>query len=77
MDDDGTLTIVDRNKDLVIVSGFNVFPAEVEHILEEHPAVGEAVVIGVPDAAARRVGPGLRRAGGGRLAGVPRRRRRA
>ena len=34
----------------MIVSGFNVFPAEVEHILEEHPAVGEAVVVGVPDA---------------------------
>jgi long-chain acyl-CoA synthetase len=49
MDDEGSLTIVDRNKDLVIVSGFNVFPAEVEHVLEEHPAVAEAVVIGVPD----------------------------
>ncbi len=49
MDDDGSLTIVDRNKDLVIVSGFNVFPAEVEHILEEHLAVAEAVVVGVPD----------------------------
>jgi long-chain acyl-CoA synthetase len=49
MDDDGSLTIVDRHKDLVIVSGFNVFPAEVEHVLEEHPAVAEAVVIGVPD----------------------------
>jgi long-chain acyl-CoA synthetase len=51
MDDDGSITIVDRNKDLIIVSGFNVFPAEVEHVLEEHPAVAEAVVIGVPDAA--------------------------
>jgi long-chain acyl-CoA synthetase len=49
MDDGGSLTIVDRSKDLVIVSGFNVFPAEVEHVLEEHPAVSEAVVIGVPD----------------------------
>jgi long-chain acyl-CoA synthetase len=49
MDDDGSLTIVDRNKDLVIVSGFNVFPAEVERVLEEHPAVVRAVVIGVPD----------------------------
>jgi long-chain acyl-CoA synthetase len=51
MHDDGSLTIVDRSKDLVIVSGFNVFPAEVEHVLEEHPAVAEAVVIGVPDPA--------------------------
>jgi long-chain acyl-CoA synthetase len=50
MDDDGSLTIVDRNKDLVIVSGFNVFPAEVERVLEDHPAVARAVVIGVPDA---------------------------
>ncbi|MGA8679135.1 MAG: AMP-binding protein, partial [Acidimicrobiales bacterium] len=49
MDDEGSLTIVDRNKDLVIVSGFNVFPAEVEHVLEEHPAVAEAVVVGAPD----------------------------
>jgi len=49
MDDHGSITIVDRNKDLVIVSGFNVFPAEVEHVLEEHPGVKEAVVIGVPD----------------------------
>jgi long-chain acyl-CoA synthetase len=49
MDDDGSLTIVDRSKDLVIVSGFNVFPAEVEHVLEEHPSVAEVVVIGVPD----------------------------
>jgi long-chain acyl-CoA synthetase len=51
MDDDGSLTIVDRNKDLVIVSGFNVFPAEVERVLDQHPAVARAVVIGVPDAA--------------------------
>lgn len=49
MDDNGSLTIVDRDKDLVIVSGFNVFPAEVERVLEEHPAVSRAVVIGVPD----------------------------
>jgi len=49
MDEAGSLTIVDRNKDLVIVSGFNVFPAEVERVLEEHPSVVEAVVVGVPD----------------------------
>jgi long-chain acyl-CoA synthetase len=51
MDDEGSLTIVDRDKDLVIVSGFNVFPAEVERVLEDHPAVARAVVIGVPDPA--------------------------
>jgi long-chain acyl-CoA synthetase len=49
MDDYGALTIVDRNKDLIIVNGFNVFPAEVEHALEESPSVEEAVVVGVPD----------------------------
>lgn len=49
MDADGSITIVDRDKDLVIVSGFNVYPAEVEHVLEEHPAVAEAVVTGAPD----------------------------
>ena len=45
--DDGTLRIVDRAKDLIIVSGFNVFPAEVEDVLRAHPAVGDAAVVGV------------------------------
>lgn len=48
MDDEGDLLIVDRSKDLVIVSGFNVYPAEVEEVLESHPGVLEAAVIGVP-----------------------------
>jgi long-chain acyl-CoA synthetase len=47
-DDDGYLYLVDRSKDLVIVSGFNVYPAEVEEILALHPDVAEAGVIGVP-----------------------------
>jgi long-chain acyl-CoA synthetase len=47
-DDDGWLYIVDRAKDLVIVSGFNVYPAEVEDVLMSHPAVVEAGVVGVP-----------------------------
>jgi long-chain acyl-CoA synthetase len=46
-DDDGTLCIVDRAKDLIIVSGFNVFPAEVEDALRAHPGVADAAVIGV------------------------------
>ena len=46
IDGDGWLHIVDRAKDLIIVSGFNVYPAEVEEIIEEHPAVAEAAVIG-------------------------------
>jgi long-chain acyl-CoA synthetase len=48
VDDEGYLYIVGSSKDLVIVSGFNVYPAEVEHVLIEHPDVAEAVVIGVP-----------------------------
>lgn len=51
MAEDGSLSIVDRSKDLVIVSGFNVFPAEVEAAIERHPAVREAVVVGTPEAA--------------------------
>ena len=48
VDDDGFLYLVDRAKDLIIVSGFNVFPAEVEEVLTSHPAVAEAGVLGVP-----------------------------
>lgn len=48
VDTDGYLYLVDRAKDLVIVSGFNVFPAEVEEILQRHPAVAEVGVLGVP-----------------------------
>jgi long-chain acyl-CoA synthetase len=47
-DDDGNLFIVDRVKDLIIVSGFNVFPAEVEAVLTDHPAVQQCAVVGVP-----------------------------
>jgi long-chain acyl-CoA synthetase len=48
VDDDGFLYMVDRIKDLIIVSGFNVFPAEVEDVLLEHPAIEAAAVVGVP-----------------------------
>jgi long-chain acyl-CoA synthetase len=47
VDDDGSLFIVDRVKDLVIVSGFNVFPAEVEAVLVQHPGIEAAAVVGV------------------------------
>jgi long-chain acyl-CoA synthetase len=47
VDDSGSLFIVDRAKDLIIVSGFNVFPAEVEEVLLEHPGVEAAAVVGV------------------------------
>jgi long-chain acyl-CoA synthetase len=48
-DSDGYLHIRDRKKEMVIVSGYNVFPREVEIVLYQHPAVREAGVIGVPD----------------------------
>ena len=48
-DDDGYLSLVDRAKDLVIVSGFNVYPAEVESVLAEHPQITEVAVVGVDD----------------------------
>ena len=46
---DGQLKIVDRKKDMVLVSGFNVYPNEVEDVLVTHPKVLEAAVIGLPD----------------------------
>ncbi|MBL8187156.1 MAG: long-chain fatty acid--CoA ligase [Acidobacteria bacterium] len=49
MDEDGYFYIVQRKKDMIIVSGFNVYPNEVEDVLFTHPAVLEAVVIGIPD----------------------------
>ena len=49
LDDDGYLTICDRKKEMVIVSGFNVYPREIEEVLFRHPGVREAAVVGVPD----------------------------
>jgi len=49
IDDDGYIHIVDRKKDMIIVSGYNVYPADVEAVLFEHPKVQEAAVIGLPD----------------------------
>jgi long-chain acyl-CoA synthetase len=49
MDELGYLRIVDRMKDMILVSGFNVYPAEVETCLAEHPQVAEVAVVGVPD----------------------------
>lgn len=49
IDDDGFVYVVDRLKDLILVNGWSVFPAEVELVLAEHPAVLEAAVIGIPD----------------------------
>ena len=49
MDEDGYFYIVGRKKDMVIVSGYNVYPDEVDRVLVAHPAVLEAATIGVPD----------------------------
>ncbi len=50
MDEDGYFRIVDRKKDMVVVSGFNVYPNDVEDVIATHPGVLEVAVIGVPDA---------------------------
>ena len=49
LDSEGNVFITDRKKNMIIVSGFNVYPTEVENALSKHPAVAEAGVIGVGD----------------------------
>ncbi|HEX8543090.1 MAG TPA: long-chain-fatty-acid--CoA ligase FadD2 [Pseudomonas sp.] len=49
IDADGFISIVDRKKDLIIVSGFNVYPNEIEDVVMSHPGVANCAVIGVPD----------------------------
>ena len=49
MDADGWFYVVDRKKDMIIASGYKVWPREVEDVLYQHPAVREAAVVGVPD----------------------------
>ncbi|MFZ2464298.1 MAG: long-chain-fatty-acid--CoA ligase [Caldibacillus thermoamylovorans] len=49
MDEEGYFYIVDRKKDMIIASGYNIYPREIEEVLYEHPAVKEVVVAGVPD----------------------------
>ena len=49
MDEDGYIQIVDRKKDMILVSGFNVYPNEVEAVVAEHPGVADTAVVGVPD----------------------------
>jgi long-chain acyl-CoA synthetase len=51
MDEDGYIFIVDRKKDMVKTSGFQVWPREIEEVLSAHPAVMEVGVAGIPDAA--------------------------
>jgi long-chain acyl-CoA synthetase len=49
MDEEGYIQIVDRKKDMILVSGFNVYPNEVEAVIAEHPGVADTAVVGVPD----------------------------
>ncbi|MFD2682753.1 long-chain-fatty-acid--CoA ligase [Bacillus seohaeanensis] len=49
VDEKGYVSIVDRKKDMIIASGYNIYPRDIEEVLYEHPAVQEAVVIGIPD----------------------------
>lgn len=49
MNDEGFVKIVDRKKDMILVSGFNVFPNEIENVISEHPGVLEVGVVGKPD----------------------------
>ncbi len=50
MDERGYIKIVDRKKDMILVSGFNVYPNEIEEVVMQHPGVAEVACIGVPDA---------------------------
>jgi long-chain acyl-CoA synthetase len=49
MDDKGFVRIVDRKKDMILVSGFNVYPNEIEGVAAMHPGVLECAAVGVPD----------------------------
>lgn len=49
MDEEGYFYITDRKKDLIIVGGFNVFPREIDEVIQKHPKVKEGIAVGVPD----------------------------
>jgi long-chain acyl-CoA synthetase len=50
MDERGFVKIVDRKKDMILVSGFNVYPTEIEQVVNQHPGVLECAAVGIPDA---------------------------
>ena len=49
MDADGYVTIVDRKKDLIVSSGYNINPREIDEVLHEHPKIADAAAVGAPD----------------------------
>ncbi len=49
LDDEGILSITDRKKDMIIMSGLKVYPTEVENVIIQHPAAADVAVFGVPD----------------------------
>ena len=61
MDERGFVRIVDRKKDMILVSGFNVYPNEIEGVVATHPGVLECAAVGVPDDEVGRGGEALRR----------------
>jgi long-chain acyl-CoA synthetase len=50
MDERGFFTLVDRRKNMILAGGFNVYPAQIEQAIYEHPDVAECIVIRIPDA---------------------------
>ncbi|MDQ1381997.1 MAG: HIP---CoA ligase [Actinomycetota bacterium] len=56
MNERGYITITDRTKDMFIVGGFNAYPAEIENMISDHPAVGQVAVVGIPDERMGEVG---------------------
>ena len=50
-DADGFLTLLDRKKDVIISGGFNIYPVDIEHVLQDHPDVADCTVVGVPSEA--------------------------
>ncbi len=49
MDEDGYFHILDVKKDMIIAGGFNIYPADIDQVLAEHPKVAERVAVGIPD----------------------------
>ena len=49
LDDQGILYITDRKKDMIIMSGWKIYPTEVENVIIQHPAIADVAVFGIPD----------------------------